>query len=89
MTIQILLHVLREQEKLPRVLYLQFDNCYKENKNRFMLAFCSLLVELKIFQKVGCGYSNIRNPINIIIIIIIIIIKIIIIIIIIYKPICI
>jgi hypothetical protein len=29
---------------LPKVLYLQFDNC-GENKNKFMMAYCSMLVE--------------------------------------------
>ncbi len=31
-------------KKLPRILYLQFDNC-GENKNKYMMAFCSMLVE--------------------------------------------
>jgi hypothetical protein len=31
-------------QKLPRILYLQFDNC-GENKNKYMMAFCSMLVE--------------------------------------------
>ena len=34
-----------------QVLYLQLDNYYKE-KNWFLLAFCFLLVELHVFQKV-------------------------------------
>jgi len=29
---------------LPKILYLQFDNC-GENKNKFMMAYCSMLVE--------------------------------------------
>jgi hypothetical protein len=36
----------------PKTLYLQADNCYRENKNRFMLAFCSLLVYLGVFDSV-------------------------------------
>ena len=37
----------------PRVLYLQLDNCFRENKNKFLLAFCSLLVQQRIFRKVN------------------------------------
>ena len=36
----------------PRTLFLQADNCYRENKNRYMLAFCSLLVYLGVFDSV-------------------------------------
>lgn len=32
-------------EPLPRVLYLQLDNCYRENKNKYLFSFCSLLVQ--------------------------------------------
>jgi hypothetical protein len=31
-------------KKVPRFLYLQFDNC-GENKNKYMMAYCSMLVE--------------------------------------------
>ena len=33
-------------------LYIQMDNTSRENKNRYVLAFCALLVTLKIFKKV-------------------------------------
>ena len=33
---------------LPEVLYLQFDNCWRENKNMYVLGFCYLLVALGI-----------------------------------------
>lgn len=36
---------------LPPILYLQFDNCVRENKNRYMFALLALLVEKKIFEK--------------------------------------
>lgn len=56
LVIEVIMRVLREiKEKdsiLPEVLYLQLDNCYKENKNRFILAFCSLSVIKKVFKKV-------------------------------------
>ena len=37
---------------LPEVLYIQMDNCFRENKNRYTFAYCALLVELKVFRKV-------------------------------------
>lgn len=55
LTMTVLLDVLVkwcEDYLLPPVLYLQFDNCVRENKNRFMYALLALLVELKIFEKV-------------------------------------
>ena len=37
--------LLKEKNQLiPTILYLQFDNC-GENKNRYMMAYCSMLVE--------------------------------------------
>lgn len=39
---------------LAPVLYLQFDNCVRENQDRFMFALLALLVEEGIFEKV-CG----------------------------------
>jgi hypothetical protein len=33
-------------QMVPRILYLQFDNC-GENKNKYMMAWCSMLVESK------------------------------------------
>lgn len=35
---------LAASETLPDTLYLQLDNCVGENKNRFLLFFCALLV---------------------------------------------
>jgi hypothetical protein len=37
-------------------LWLQFDNCYRENKNRWMLAYCCWLVELGIFLEVMISF---------------------------------
>ena len=53
----LIMALLQSIPKLPPVLYLQFDNCYRENKNRFILAFCAFLVHQSIFRKVhGHGY---------------------------------
>ena len=37
---------------LPPILYIQMDNCWRENKNQYVLGFCALLVKLKIVIKV-------------------------------------
>ena len=41
-----------QEYKLPPILYLQLDNCFKENKNQYIMLLLALLVELKIFEKV-------------------------------------
>ena len=54
MTIAVLLKILHQfKHKLPPVLYLQLDNTARENKNKFVFAFCSLLVSLGVFRKVS------------------------------------
>lgn len=37
---------------MPPVLYLQADNCFRENKNKFVLSFLELLVRRGIFYEV-------------------------------------
>jgi hypothetical protein len=37
---------------LPKRLYLQLDNSAKDNKNRFVMAFCLLLTARGIFKEV-------------------------------------
>ncbi|XP_070553722.1 uncharacterized protein [Ptychodera flava] len=43
-------------DRLSRQLHLQLDNCYRENKNRFLLSFASLLVEYDIFEEVVLNF---------------------------------
>ena len=53
LTIQVLGHILLDfKDRLPEVLYLQLDNTSRENKNRFVLGFCALLVQNNVFKKV-------------------------------------
>lgn len=40
----------------PQELFIQLDNTAKDNKNRFMLAFCDLLVHLSIFNRVTVNF---------------------------------
>ena len=58
LTGNVLLQILRQHCPLPSCLYLQFDNCYRENKNKFIFGLCALLVELKIVKKVSIFESK-------------------------------
>ncbi len=42
--------------KRPPILYLQLDNCTRENKNRYLLAYCCLLVRCGLFKKVKMSF---------------------------------
>jgi hypothetical protein len=41
---------------LPKRFYLQLDNSAKDNKNIFVMAFCSLLTTTSIFKEVTVGF---------------------------------
>ena len=41
---------------LPKKLFLQLDNSAKDNKNRYVMAFCSLLTAKKVFKVVTVGF---------------------------------
>lgn len=45
--------LLKNQQTLPKRLYVQLDNCMRENKNRHVLAFLSLLVQERVFEEVS------------------------------------
>ena len=51
-TINTLLTALERRQHLPDTFYLQMDNCWRENKNQFVLTFLALLVQLGIVKKV-------------------------------------
>lgn len=42
----------QDRRSWPDVLYLQMDNAASENKNKYMLRFCALLVHWGLFKKV-------------------------------------
>ena len=50
--ILIVLQLVNSRFGLPPVLNLQLDNCWRENKNKFVFTFLSLLVEWSVFDKV-------------------------------------
>ena len=41
---------------LPKKLFLQLNNSTKDNKNRYIMAFCSLLTAQRIFKEVMVGF---------------------------------
>ena len=41
---------------LPKKLFLQLDNFAKDNKNRYVMAFSSLLTARRIFKEVTVGF---------------------------------
>ena len=41
---------------LLKKLFLQLDNSAKDNKNRYVMAFCSLLTARKVFKEVTVGF---------------------------------
>lgn len=54
MTITLLLNTLLEFQRehpLPATFYLQMDNTARENKNKFVLGFCSTLLELQYSRR--------------------------------------
>ncbi|KAL9956144.1 hypothetical protein ACROYT_G037583 [Oculina patagonica] len=48
--------IIPKEGRLPPYLFLQMDNCYRECKNRYILGFCSLLVEKGIFKEVRLSF---------------------------------
>ena len=54
LTINVLLRALYlNRQHLGRTLNVQLDNCFRENKNRHVVCFASLLVEYRIFTEVS------------------------------------
>lgn len=48
-------------EKLPPVLYLQLDNTASDNKNHWVLEFCSMLVQQRVFKEVKLGFMMVGH----------------------------
>lgn len=48
--------ILSEQGRLSRKLFLQFDNCTRENKNRFLFSYVESLVQLEVFDDIIVGF---------------------------------
>lgn len=54
------MHVLNEITQagrvLPPVLFLQLDNCARDNKNQLMFAFLGFLIYQKVFEEIHVNY---------------------------------
>lgn len=46
---------------LPRTIFIQLDNCSRENKNHFLLSYLESLVALKVFDVVEVGFLPIGH----------------------------
>ena len=46
----------RSEGPLPKKLYIQLDNCSRENKNRYVLGYCEYLVAHSVFDSVEVGF---------------------------------
>ena len=61
LTIEVLIRtfirILEAGHKLAPVLYLQMDNCWRENKNQHVITFLAILVKLKIFRKIKLNFD--------------------------------
>ena len=54
---------MKKSQPLPRKLFLQLDNTARENKNRCVMSFLSLLVHKGIFEDVSAVlYNNLYSP---------------------------
>lgn len=51
-----LLNAMGNSGTLPRRLFIQMDNCSRENKNRFVFAYLESLVEVGLFNEVLVGF---------------------------------
>lgn len=52
LTMNVLWHAISRRDKIPEVLCLQMDNCFRENKNQYVFVFLALFVKAGIFKKV-------------------------------------
>jgi hypothetical protein len=52
LTMNVLLHALGENQPLPPILKVQLDNCFRENKNLYVMGLMALLVKRKYVKEV-------------------------------------
>ena len=49
---------------LPPILYVQLDNCFRENKNAYVVAYLTWLVERKVFKKIFMSFLPVGHTHN-------------------------
>jgi hypothetical protein len=62
----VLCTLLNYEGPIPEVLYLHLDNCWRENKNKYVLALMHLLVGNGIFKKVKVCFLPVGHTHNIV-----------------------
>ena len=50
--------------KLAKTLYLQLDNCPRENKNSYLVAFCNWLVQRHVFDTIELSFLQVGHTHN-------------------------
>jgi hypothetical protein len=61
---RILKAVESDRGKLPKTLYLQLDNCPRENNNSHIVAFCNWLVQRFIFDTIELSFLPVGHTHN-------------------------
>ena len=56
--------VKQDMGKIPPVLHLSLDNCYRENKNRFVLSFLAALVQQNILSEVNVTFLLVGHTVG-------------------------
>jgi hypothetical protein len=56
LVLDILMMILEVKGGLPPILFLQMDNCGRENKNHIAIGFLAVLIELKIFKEIYLNF---------------------------------
>ena len=69
LTIEVIQRTIKRLEakrggKLPRTLFLQLDNCTRENKNTAVMAYLSWLVERGVFDKIEVSFLPVGHTHN-------------------------
>jgi hypothetical protein len=57
----ILLALFNDRFGLPPILNIQLDNCWRENKNKYVFSLLSVLVEWSVFDKVFFQLECVNN----------------------------
>jgi hypothetical protein len=55
-TILDVINKMKAKGPLPPTLYIQADNCWRENKNKFLMGFLHCLVEDRVFKKIKLSF---------------------------------
>ena len=70
LTIECLNRVFKREEEqrpngLPETLYLELDNCFRENKNTFTFAFLVWIIERGVFKEIFVSFLPVDTHISI------------------------